>query len=540
MRNFYIFILIFTLLLTAAVPGSAESEDSASIKRLAGLAKLWGLVKFCHPYLAYKKIDWDNALIKSLLTVRTAGSKEQYRQALEQLLSLLDDPATRIEATPEEKISEEKNLLVKDKPEKTQRPQPYVDKHENGIAVLVATDYSQFSEVSTTWVKMFTDFQKAFAEAGGSKKVLIDLRNLKGNPSFLINMTVPRFIPWILGEDVLLPPLRFFSHKGYPSQREATFAYNSNFTIRSSGVIRAQRWISSVPDEIVFLINRRGADFSTILTALQGKNLAVVVHEGEVPAGAGVQTMPLDLPEGLKAHIRCTEMLRGDGGTGFRPDLIVEKDALQAGLDILRGSRPRPKADSPKTLNSPAIQNFTVVEKTYPDMTYPNREYRLLGLFRFWNIINYFFPYTDLMDHSWEDILLEFIPKMDKAKDAAGYVLTVAELAAKIQDSHGTISSPILTKYLGVYSPSAGVEYIEGETVVTQIADPALNEKGLEIGDIVTQIDGIDVLEQRNRLARVTPASTPGRLQGLIHSRLLAGENESTLSLRVKKKSRGR
>ena len=43
---------------------------------------------------------------------------------------------------------------------------------------------------------------------------------------------------------------------------------------------------------------------------------------------------------------------------------------------------------------------------------YPSEEYRLLALFRYWNIINYFYPYKYLMDQNWDSTLVEFIPKM--------------------------------------------------------------------------------------------------------------------------------
>ena len=43
--------------------------------RLAGLCKLWGAVKYFHPYLVYKDIDWDQALIETLPKVRQAANR---------------------------------------------------------------------------------------------------------------------------------------------------------------------------------------------------------------------------------------------------------------------------------------------------------------------------------------------------------------------------------------------------------------------------------------------------------------------------------
>src|SRR5205085_1361033 len=92
-------------------------------------------------------------------------------------------------------------------------------------------------------------------------------------------------------------------------------------------------------------------------------------------------------------------------------------------------------------------------EKAYREMAFPSREYRLLALFRFWNVIHWFFPYKRLMDQRWEAVLREFVPKMEAAGDALAYVLTVAELVARIQDTHGTIGSPLLDAYFGEHHP---------------------------------------------------------------------------------------
>jgi hypothetical protein len=46
-------------------PVSTSAQD-ARVERLAGLAKVWGAVKYFHPYLAYRELDWDKALVETL------------------------------------------------------------------------------------------------------------------------------------------------------------------------------------------------------------------------------------------------------------------------------------------------------------------------------------------------------------------------------------------------------------------------------------------------------------------------------------------
>ena len=47
---------------------AASSTEEVRVARLAGLAKSRGAVKFFHPFLAYREIDWDKVLVDTLPT----------------------------------------------------------------------------------------------------------------------------------------------------------------------------------------------------------------------------------------------------------------------------------------------------------------------------------------------------------------------------------------------------------------------------------------------------------------------------------------
>jgi hypothetical protein len=67
----------------------------ATIDRLAGVCRLWGVVQYFHPYLAYRDVDWDAALVETLPAVIAAESSGAYREAVGRLLGHLGDPVTR-------------------------------------------------------------------------------------------------------------------------------------------------------------------------------------------------------------------------------------------------------------------------------------------------------------------------------------------------------------------------------------------------------------------------------------------------------------
>jgi hypothetical protein len=156
-----------------------------------------------------------------------------------------------------------------------------------------------------------------------------------------------------------------------------------------------------------------------------------------------------------------------------------------------------------------------------------------LALFRLYNVIEYFYPYKELMDRPWREALAEFIPRMRDARDATDYALTVSELAARIQDSHVTLASPVLDAYFGTHRPAVRVDLVEGLTVITEVA-PELAEAGLHVGDVVLSVDGEDASARRRRLARYLPASTPGRLDNKIDGQFLLGPRSQPALIEVR------
>jgi hypothetical protein len=72
-------------------------------------------------------------------------------------------------------------------------------------------------------------------------------------------------------------------------------------------------------------------------------------------------------------------------------------------------------------------------EKPYPAMS-ADFGVQILAVFRFWNAIEYWFPYRDVIGVNWGDVLKEFIPKVGLARSIQEYQRGVLALAARIND----------------------------------------------------------------------------------------------------------
>lgn len=136
-------------------------------------------------------------------------------------------------------------------------------------------------------------------------------------------------------------------------------------------------------------------------------------------------------------------------------------------------------------------------EAPYVNFKYPDAGYRLLGLFRFWNIYEYFSPYKNIIDKPWQNVLKEYIPKFATAKDELSYKLTVAAFIAETQDSHSDISAyyPIFRNYYGAFKPNIEVTFINNQPVVSYSNDEVVGINSLRKGDIIQSINDIPIAQ---------------------------------------------
>lgn len=132
-------------------------------------------------------------------------------------------------------------------------------------------------------------------------------------------------------------------------------------------------------------------------------------------------------------------------------------------------------------------------ENPYASMPYPDEGFRLLALYRYWNMIQYYFPYKDVIDKDWDDVLAMYIPRFIHAKDELSYEIAALQLIGEVQDTHANLwgGGDKYNATKGAKYPPIRVKFIENKLVVVDYFNPEMKEKiGLEIGDAIVAIDG--------------------------------------------------
>ena len=172
-------------------------------------------------------------------------------------------------------------------------------------------------------------------------------------------------------------------------------------------------------------------------------------------------------------------------------------------------------------------------EKPYPDNKYPDTGYRVLALFRYWNIIQYYFPNRNLIEDNWVDVLESFIPRFINSKNVSEYTLTTLELITNVHDGHAQIfSNDVVSQLNGTLFSAAIVNFIEGKAIITSFHDDDLGKKsGLQIGDEIYKVNNNSVKKIIKESANTMPASNEAAMLRDIAYYLLAN-NEPTINVK--------
>jgi C-terminal processing protease CtpA/Prc len=522
--------LVGVLIFSSGLPFRAPASDR--VERLAALGRVWTTVRYSHPYLAYRDIDWDAPLIAAIPKVIAAQDTGGYAAAVQGMLEALDDPPTRVTGPSP----------ASGPPSPASDPgdgDPRIERLDDGVLVLHLTRTSGLNDVRHVMNRL----QPELPRLGQAPGVIVDLRvRGAGSPGTAVRAVLNAIGPSLLSRAVPSASIRTWVHSGYrPQTGGSSGGYFSALQTTMGELIDPAPGVRT--KRVAFLISP-SSPVAPVAWALQHAGDAVVVAEGGFSEAQVAPTIGISLGEGFTARVRTGELMYGDQA-GMRPDLVVPlpagtgttDHATEGALAFVRGG-PRPAAAGNAP---PATQALWRPDKTYPEMTYPPLEYRLLAVYRLWGTINAFFPYKHLLTKDWDAVLPEFISKIEAASDAREYALTIAEMATRMEDTHAGVSrSPELTGFLGEAAPPLVLRYVEDVPVVIGLLDvTAAQTAGVAPGDIVLQVDGEDAAVRAARIGRYLAASNPGAHRNKISRHLLGGPDGSTAAITLRTQQKG-
>lgn len=167
-------------------------------------------------------------------------------------------------------------------------------------------------------------------------------------------------------------------------------------------------------------------------------------------------------------------------------------------------------------------------EPPYQAIRFPDAGFQLLAVYRFWNVIEYWSPYRNVMGEDWDEILPEFIPRVALAKDRDAYQREMMSLIAKVHDTHANLWSSLQVRPpTGACQLPITVRFIENRAVVTGGDAPDLKR-----GDIIDQLDGVSVTKLVQDWSPYYAASNePTRLRDIARSMTRGACGETSVGI---------
>lgn len=516
--------LLLALTLSPLVAAETPAAPASHIERIAQTGRLWGFVRYLHPSLAYRDIDWDAALVGALPRIREAESPEEYAAAVQSMLDVLGDPVTRV-LEPEKK--DEKDVQDPEDVKDGKDTAPELVRKLDGGAVLL--DLGVAGEMEPA--KMFQQIESVAKELSAAPAVIVDVRGMRGWGSYYADLLLNEVRESLVSRPSRAPNQRYLLHSGYRPQDGGTSGgYYSGFLTVSADTFEPPA--GAAAKRVVFLL-APDAPVPPLALALQAAGTGSLVSEGEIGEESIVQTRSVELGEGLWAQVRVSELVPLPGWSGFHIDAQVAAgksgEALAAALTETRRTPAAvaPAASAAQPLPDPVFR----LDPTYPDLLEPDLPHRWLAVIRGWSVIHYFYPYLHLLD-DWDPVLPEFLARMETAETGRDYALTLQEMMARVADGHTSISGhPELLKFFGEVGLPLEVRWMEGAPVVTGIYHDSARQAGIEIGDAILSVDGELVAERMERWRKYIAGSTDTTVRQRLCRSLTRGVAGSTAVL---------
>jgi hypothetical protein len=209
--------------------------------------------------------------------------------------------------------------------------------------------------------------------------------------------------------------------------------------------------------------------------------------------------------EPVAACSPCATLVRSDLSLSPSMNWLGDTTLLGAGLsqtlqNVYANRRPDASQFFVSLVGGASNPSFDH-ELTYSALRFPDSGYQLLALFRFWNMVQYFYPNREIMTDNpsdtnyWNEVLLDTIPRIALAPDSFTYQQELIRFIAKINDTHANLWTTLAARppYGTCYLP-VDLRFAEGSAFVlrnTELSGGATS--GLLPGDLILQLDGANV-----------------------------------------------
>ncbi len=505
-----------------------NTMESTRLQRLETVADIWGKLFLFHPnVLVAGNTDWNKVLLSALPQIEKANNTNEFVNALNEfLLKPLNDSSLLVQRAGTTASGTTKGALSS-------------KNLTNSVGYIDATDQKIYTESN-----FLNEFNSAHKNLGEIENLIVDLRwKTSDIPATGFAQFFRFFTDTTLDGSTRLTRL----HEGWSEKNEPNVYRQRWRTLKDKAIFPISRVdvelrrlypstsfdrLSAIKVPTIFLVNNTSFLFvADVLNALQAKPSIGVLWQK-----SGTFLMPksesVAYPDNIQLYLNTKLLVAPNNALGFRPDLITDQVVNENSMvDMAKQAL----ANKPK--NS---ARFTQPTMVFPSVSLSSsnsitQEERLLGLFKIWSIMRYFFPHFEYADIEWGSVLREWIPKVENAANIRDYYIVLQQLTAKLNDSHIFVNHRSLTS--GTSTIPLRMERIENKAIIAEVKPNT--PMPFERGDEVLAIDDMPIQEFEAYWKSRISASSERALYRNIYDRSLWGISSTSIKLTVKKRKDG-
>ena len=154
---------------------------------------------------------------------------------------------------------------------------------------------------------------------------------------------------------------------------------------------------------------------------------------------------------------------------------------------------------------------------------YPDEFSRLMIIFRYWNILNFFNPYNYILDNPWDSTLFNNILSVANASNYLDFKMTFMKMKASLNDAH---AEGFTSHFTNLYVPRIVLRYSQGNYIVVKSGYPEIVN-----GDIIVSVDGKTTINWEDSLRPYISAGNPNVFRRQMCLYMLRGTSGSKIEI---------
>ncbi|MDD5570420.1 MAG: S41 family peptidase [Bacteroidales bacterium] len=162
---------------------------------------------------------------------------------------------------------------------------------------------------------------------------------------------------------------------------------------------------------------------------------------------------------------------------------------------------------------------------------YPDEYTRLMAIFRYWNIVNYFNPYNYVLDIPWDSTLYNNVLLIAEASDYISFYKSLKIFSANLNDAHTELLT-YSTEYkfpATYYVPWMTLRYIQNNYVVVHSHVP-----GISKGDVIVSVNDKTPAQWEDSLRPYISAGNISIFRKFMSKYIISGSYNSQIKIVIK------